>query len=122
MSDAPIPGCSCRVAWLATVIALVVALASVVLPRPFSPQDTTPHPSPSTGAAPAASQHPSLTTTNDARLAETTAELVYVRRVLDDAQSALAQRDREIATANDELRVLRQELESLRAKTPATAP
>jgi chromosome segregation ATPase len=55
-------------------------------------------------------------------LAETTAELLQVRRVLDDAQSALAQRDREIATAEHELRVLRQELETLRSKNAGPQP
>jgi 5-bromo-4-chloroindolyl phosphate hydrolysis protein len=49
-------------------------------------------------------------------------ELDDTRRVLDDAQSALAQRDREIATANDDMRVLRLELDALRPKNATPAP
>jgi chromosome segregation ATPase len=41
-------------------------------------------------------------------------ELAELRRVLDDAHSALAQRDREIRAAEDELRVLRAEIATLR--------
>lgn len=52
-------------------------------------------------------------------------ELEEQRRVLSDAQSALAERDREISSANDELRMLRADLAAIRTKVitaPATTP
>jgi septal ring factor EnvC (AmiA/AmiB activator) len=94
------PACSCRVAWsvaaLASITASVLAVMSVR------------NPPPTVEASPAAIPDP--------RVAEIRAELEETRRVLDDVQSAVAQRDREIAAAEDELRTLRKELETLRAK------
>jgi uncharacterized coiled-coil protein SlyX len=58
-------------------------------------------------------------------LATTQHDLAEAKRVLNDAQSGLAERDREIAAANDELRRLRQALSECRAKAienPAKAP
>ena len=58
-------------------------------------------------------------------LATTQHDLAEAKRVLNDAQSGLAERDREIAAANDELRSLRQALAECRAKAienPAKAP
>jgi septal ring factor EnvC (AmiA/AmiB activator) len=52
----------------------------------------------------------------DDRLATTQHDLAEAKRVLNDAQSGLAERDREIAAANNELRTLRQELTECRAK------
>ena len=52
-------------------------------------------------------------------------DLAEAQRVLNHAQSALAERDREIAAANDELQTLRQALAECRAKIseiPAQAP
>ena len=60
-----------------------------------------------------------------AALATTQHDLAEAKRVLNDAQSGLAERDREIAAANDELRSLRQALAECRAKAveiPAKAP
>ncbi len=60
-----------------------------------------------------------------ATLATTQHDLAEAKRVLNDAQSGLAERDREIAAANDELRSLRQALAECRAKaieSPAKAP
>lgn len=57
----------------------------------------------------------------DARLDEARLEAEELRRVLNDAHSAMAQRDREIAAAEDELRTLRKELETLRTR-PGPSP
>ena len=107
----PAPSCSCRLPWIVVVIALGVLIAErFVVPS-----------SPPASEAPSGISTP--TPTSDPRLATLQHDLNETRRVLDDAQSALAQRDREIATANDDLRMVRQELEALRAKAaPAPTP
>lgn len=110
----PMPACSCRLPWIVAVIALgIVATERIVA--------ATAVPSTTANEAPVADRAPA-TPPADPRLAGLQHDLSETRRVLDDAQSALAQRDREIATANDELRVLRQELETLRAKPAVPAP
>jgi hypothetical protein len=108
--------CSCRLPWIVTVIALGVLVAErfVMLATPPSAN------APSLVVAPTAT--PPSGEVADARLTTLKNELNEIRRVLDDAQSALGQRDREIATANDELRVLRMELDSMRAKNAVPAP
>jgi len=105
MSD-PAPTCSCRLPWLVALIALSILVIERVALSPSA--------APATAAPPAP--------TADARLAALQHDLSETRRVLDDAQSALAQRDREIATANDELRILRQERDVLRAKAAPAMP
>jgi hypothetical protein len=89
MSDAT---CSCRLPWL-TAAACAFALGAVLaVPRPAAPPTTAPTPA---------------TPVSDAIHAELRQELADLRRAYDDAQSGLAQRDREIAAAADELRTLR---------------
>lgn len=88
---------------MACLALLAVIVVAMMLPAQPSPERTRDAPPP------------------DTRLAETRAELDEVKRVLNDVQSAVAQRDREIAAAEDELRMLRKELEGLRAK-PTPAP
>lgn len=95
--------CSCRLPWLAAAACAVAGGAALALPCPAPPATAAP-------AAPV-----------DARLAEARHEVEELRRVYNDAQSALAQRDREIAAAEDDLRALRKELETLRGK-PASTP
>lgn len=104
------------------VLAAFVAASAVTLPRTTTapPSAVPPHEAPTVTPVPASAAD--TLTTMSTRLAATTAEFIEVRRVLDDAQSALAQRDREIATAHDELRTLRQELDALRAKSTTPAP
>lgn len=101
------PPCSCRLPWLTAAACAFVAGAVLAFPRTTADLPATP-------SAPAPVDH-------DARLSEARHEADELRRVLDTAQSALAQRDREIAAAEDELRNLRQELATLRAK-PAPSP
>lgn len=117
MSEAA-PPCSCRLPWIVTVIVLGILIAERFIttapPTTPNPREAAP-----TASPPAASPTPA--TGSDPRVATLQQDLDEVRRVLDDAQSALAQRDREISTANDELRVLRLELETLRAKADAKA-
>jgi uncharacterized coiled-coil protein SlyX len=97
----------------------VIALGVVVVERVVASHAPMSHaPLPSVSEAPAVNSPPVA----DPRVATLQHDLSETRRVLDDAQSALGQRDREIATANDELRVLRQELEALRAKNAAPTP
>ena len=85
----------------------------LVLPRTATMPRTVTDP-PATSPAPAP-------VTVDTRLCEARHEAEELRRVLDDAHSGLAQRDRELAAAEDELRTLRKELETLRSK-PAPSP
>jgi hypothetical protein len=110
----PAAHCSCRLPWIVTLIALGVLVA-----ERFIASATTPSGKDIPSAiTPAATPNPA----SDPRLTTLQHDLDETRRVLDDAQSALAQRDREIATANDELRVLRLELDALRAQKTAPAP
>ena|SRR5688572_24679603 len=109
----PVPACSCRLPWIVAVIALGIMVSErIIAATSLSP----------TAANDAPADHATAPPPADPRLASLQHDLNETRRVLDDAQSALAQRDREIATANDELRVLRQELETLRAKPAVPAP
>lgn len=110
----PAPSCSCRLPWIVVVIALGILLAERFVVPTNSPSAPQPNGPPSTTGTP--------TAVVDPRLAALQHDLNETRRVLDDAQSALAQRDREIATANDDLRMLRQELDALRAKNAAPTP
>lgn len=112
----PAPSCSCRLPWIVTLIALGVLVAERFVTLATTP-DTKEIPSAVTPAP-----TPTPVPTADPRLATLQHDLNEARRVLDDAQSALAQRDREIATANDELRVLRLELDALRAKQVVPKP
>lgn len=107
--SASAPPCSCRLPWIITVIALGILVAERFLTLTPTVSETP--------AAVAAS-----TPATDPRIATLQHDLNETRRVLDDAQSALAQRDREIATANDDLRVLRQELDAIRAKQGTPKP
>lgn len=106
--------CSCRLPWIVAVLALGGAVAALVVAVSSRPS------TPAANDAPTVATTPAPTT--DPRIATLQHDLSEVRRVLDDAQSALAQRDREIATANDDLRLLRQEMDALRAKQAAPAP
>ena len=110
------PQCSCRLPW--TVATVAVLLAIIILVMLVSRKNP---PSP-------LSERPAGQITIpvvDDRLANTQHDLAEAKRVLNDAQSGLAERDREIAAANDELRTLRQALAECRAKAneiPAKAP
>lgn len=113
------PSCSCRLPWLVTIIALGILVAERVISVPTSSEA----PSGTSDSQPVIpAPPPAPITTPDPRIATLQHDLSEVRRVLDDAQSALADRDREIATANDALRVLRLEVEALRTKQDARAP
>lgn len=98
------PACSCRLAWSIAVLALAAGGALAVWPSAGVP-----------APAPAPMPAPSET------VVQLRSELEETRRVLDHVQSAVAQRDREIAAAEDELRNLRREVETLRAR-PAQTP
>lgn len=106
--------CSCRVPWIVALIALGVVIADRFIVAAMSRTAAVP-PAPAVAA-------PTPAPADTPRLATLQQELADTRRVLDDAQSALAQRDREIATANDDLRVLRLELDALRTKNATPAP
>jgi len=93
---------------------VVIALGVLIAERFLIPSSPPANEVPSGTSAP--------TPTADPRLATLQHDLNENRRVLDDAYSALAQRDREIAIANDDLRMVRQELEALRAKNATPAP
>jgi hypothetical protein len=91
--------CSCRLPWVLAALAVLGAGATLLAAVHQVPP-------PPIAVAPAI----------DAQtLAALRHELEETRRVLNDAQSALGDRDREIAAANDELRRLR---EAGHAKTP----
>lgn len=111
------PSCSCRLPWIVTIIALGILIAERFITA--TPSATA---APTSETAPAATPQASPRADTDPRVATLQHDLNEVRRVLDDAQSALAQRDREISTANDELRVVRLELEALRTKADAKTP
>lgn len=110
------PHGSCRLPWavafvsvLLAIIALVMLVSGINLPSQLSERP--------------ASQI-TIPVVDD-RLASTRRDLAEAKRVLNDAQSGLAERDREIATANDELRSLRQALAKCRARAseiPAKSP
>ncbi len=111
------PSCSCRLPWIVTVIALGVLVA-----ERFVTSATPPNANDSPVAVTTPTPTPTPTPATDQHVAALQNDLNESRRVLNDAQSALGQRDREIATANDELRVLRLELNSLRAKNAVPVP
>ncbi len=112
----PAAHCSCRLPWIVTLIALGVLVVERFI------TSTTPTTTKEIPSAITPAPTPTPVPASDPLLATMQHDLNETRRVLDDAQSALAQRDREIATANDELRVLRLELDALRAKNTAPAP
>ena len=107
--------CICRLPWALAAVAVMIA-GAVLLSSIWR-------------TAPTPAAHDPLVVApvlvTDESLSTLRHELEETRRVLDDAQSALAQRDREISAANDDLRILREEVATLRAKafnTPATPP
>jgi hypothetical protein len=114
--SAAAPPCSCRLPWIITVIALGILVAERFLTLTPSVSET-----PAAVTAPTPTP-PTPIPATDPRIATLQHDLNETRRVLDDVQSALAQRDREIATANDDLRVLRQELDAIRAKQVVPKP
>lgn len=103
------PECSCHLPWAVASIALLMfsgTLLQSVLAH------ATPTPAPGGSAA--------VEATRPAAMAALQHDLDESRRVLDDAQSGLAQRDRELSAANDEVRRLREELAAARAKAKDT--
>lgn len=117
---APPVCCPCSLPWavaaVAALIAVLIAIFALVLPAQKNVSATLPQDLPTSQAtAPVVDDH----------RASAQDDLAEAQRVLNLAQSALAERDREIAAANDELRTLRQALVECRAKIseiPAQAP
>ncbi len=103
--------CSCRLPWTVAAIVVLVGSVGVVLQSTRQPLLTT------AAVTPA---NPMSKSASETSLADLRHELEETRRVLDDAHSALAQRDREISAAEDEVRVLRAELATLRARQAGT--
>ena len=108
--------CSCPLPWAVAALALFLAVAALMFPAKQTAQTTQGHDLPiSQITAPVV----------DDRLTTTQHDLEETKRVLNEAQSGLAERDREISAANDELRSLRRALAESRAKaseSPAQAP
>lgn len=108
--------CSCPLPWAVAALALFLAVAALMFSTKQTAQATQGHDLPTSQIT---------TSVVDDRLTTTQCDLEETKRVLNEAQSGLAERDREISAANDELRSLRRALAECRAKaseSPAQAP